>query len=93
MRRLTVLEQRLDRVESEHASQHRENTGRLATIESNQNKIATEVDKRFNAIDNLLNQIAGGLVVAKWISRVAWPAIAALAVWLFHKFFVVTPAP
>lgn len=93
MRRLTALEQRLDRVETEQASHHRENTGRLATIEANQGRIAESVDKRFNTIDSLLNQIAGGLLVAKWISRVMWPLVLAALGWLAHKLFIVTPAP
>ena len=75
------------------AERHKENASRLTTIEANQEKIAASVDKRFNSIDNLLNRIEGALWLARWVSRIAWPAVLAVLGWLAHKFFAVTPTP
>lgn len=93
VRRVLALETRLKELESEQIAHHRENTARLATIESNQGKIAETVDKRFNTIDSLLNRIEGALWLARWVSRIAWPAILAVVGWLAHKFFAVAPTP
>ena len=79
--RVTRLESRMDTFERVQADRHAEN-GRK--IDEN-TKITTDTAARVRVIEDLVAQVLGVFKLARWIYRVAGPALGALAGYAGHK--------